>query len=130
MAEKSVFRLPFAGLIAKVVLLCVFGVLLVVTAICYWSCTSLEDSLEQIRHANADYRVELVKLEARVGSARAGIGELLERERELRDESKKLRAEALELERDWEVAKMYKRRVDESGRKIEELRRRIRELGK
>ena len=130
MGEKTAFRLPFVGLIAKVALLGVFAVLLVITALCYWSNTSLEDSLEQMRHTTADYRVELAKLEARVGSARTSIGELLEKERTLRDESGKLRAEALELERDWEVAKMYKRRVEESGRKIEKLRRRIMELGK
>jgi len=127
---KSVFKVPFVGLIAKVAFLCVFGVLLVVTAISYWSYTTLGATLEQMRDSNNGSRVELVKLESRVESARSDINGLLDRERDLRDKSERLRREVMKLERDWEVAKIYKRRVEESGRKIEELRRRIRLLGK
>ena len=126
----SVFKLPFVGLIAKVACLGVFVVLVVVTAISYWSYSSLGATLEQMRDSNSESRVELVKLEARVNSARSDVNELLDRERDLRDKSEGLKQEAVKLERDWEVAKIYKRRVEESGRKIEELRQRIRALGR
>ena len=123
-----IFRLPFVGMIVKIVLFGVTAALVVVSVISYYSFSHLEGSLEQMRNTNADSRMALVDIENKVNSARTGADELLERERGLRDETNKLKEETAKLERDWEVVKMYKRRIEESGREIEEIRRRIRQL--
>lgn len=127
---RPIFSLPFIGLIVKVILFGATAALVVVSAISYITYTSLDTSLDTMRQSNADSRVALALLETKVDCARTRVNELLETERELRDEAEKLKEDALRLERDWEVVKMYKRRIDESGREIEEIRLRIRGLGR
>jgi chromosome segregation ATPase len=122
--------LGFIGLIAKIVFFCAAAAMIVVGVISYLSYVSLEESLEWVRHTNGESRVELARLESQVESARTRIDELLEKERGLRDETEKLKEEALELERDWGVVKEYKHRIEQAGREIEELRQRIRALGR
>ena len=130
MTAKPVFRIPFVGFVAKVILFIGVGVLVVFTAISYANITALEDSIEGIRHTNADLRVELARLESQVVTARERVNQVLEKERDLRNETVDLRQQALQLERDWETVKMYKRRVERSSREIEEIRQRIRDLGR
>jgi hypothetical protein len=63
-------------------------------------------------------------------AARERVNQVLEKERGLRNETEDLRQQALQLERNWETVKMYKRRVERSSREIEEIRRRIHNLGR
>ena len=130
MTAKPVFRVPFFGLIAKVVLFVSVAVLVIFTAISYASIAALEGSIEGIRQTNGNLRVELAGLESEVAAARLRVNQVLDKERDLRDETETLRQQALQLERDWETVKMYKRRVENSSREIEGIRRRIRELGR
>ncbi len=127
---KTLLSLPYVGLVVKIISLCVIAVLVVASAISYCGYTSLESSLEQMRRTNADSRAEIARLESEVKMARTRIDGHLERERSLRDETESLRQEALQLERDWEEVKAYKRRIEESGEEIEKIRKRIRELDK
>ena len=125
----KLLKLPYVGLVMKVVTFCVVAVLVVVSVISYCGYVSLEMSLEELRRTNADNRTELASMESRLEQARKDVERGLEKERALRDRTQELRKEALQLERDWEEVKGYKRRIEESGREIEELRRRISKLG-
>ena len=127
---RPLFNIPFVGLLAKLTLLAVIVVLVVVAAIAYSNTLSLEDSVENLRQSNTDLRVALISYEAKVGLERADIDEFLEKERNLRDVTAELKNQALQLERDWETVKLYKRRIEQSGREIEEIREQIRNLGK
>ncbi len=130
MKARPVFRIPFVGFIAKVVLFAGAAVLVVFTAISFFNMATLEDSIASIRNTNGDLRVELARLESEVTAARHRVEEVLDDERDLRNETEDLKQQALQLERDWETVKMYKRRVERSSQEIEEIRRRIRDLGK
>jgi archaellum component FlaC len=127
---KPVFRVPFVSLIAKVVLFVGVGILVAFTAISYAGIAALEDSIEGIHHTNADLRVELARLESEVAAARLQVERVMAKERILRDKSESLRQQALQLERDWETVRVYRRRVERSGREIEEIRQRIHNLGR
>ena len=81
-----------------------------------------------MRNTYATNRAELIVLENKVETTRNDIEDMLAHESNLKEETKRIRLEALQLERDWETVKIYKKRIEDSGSQIEELRRRIREL--
>jgi len=126
--KKSIFSLPYVGLIVKAVLFLSAISLLILSGFHYFSNIKLTQTIDEMRNTYATNRAELIVLENKVETTRNDIEDMLAHESNLKEETKRIRLEALQLERDWETVKIYKKRIEDSGSQIEELRRRIREL--